>query len=141
MIGATGVLTVAASLSGRPLVHAADPSPEMDYLAIFGRANQPLALIEKPKGVPIGKGTSIEIDTFPLRVENVDASRAQRLRWRMAELDRSASRPLPTGFRVYAEKQSVEPSYASASQRFTIKVSDPVDVLHTNGASDCSGGM
>jgi len=141
VIGAIGVLTVAASAVGQPRVHAADQPPEMDYIAIFSRANQPLAVIEKPKGVPTGIGTSIEIDSFPLRTETVDASQARQLRQRMPEMDRSTSRTLPQGFRVYADKQSVEPSYASASQRFRIRVSDPVDGLHTNGASDCSGGM
>jgi hypothetical protein len=111
----------------------------MDYLAIFSRTNQPLALIEKPKGVPIGKGTSIEIDTFPLRMENVDATQARRLRQRLGELDRIASRPLPEGFRVYADKQNVEPSYASASQKFTIKVGDHVDVLDKTGGAGCAG--
>ena len=141
VIGATGVLTVATGAGGQPRVHAADQAPEMDYIAVFSRANQPLAVIEKPKGVPTGIGTSIEIDSFPLRTETVDATQARRLRQRMPEMDPTTSRTLPQGFRVYADKQSVEPSYASASRRFTIKVSDPVDGLHANGASDCSGGM
>ena len=140
-VGTAAALTLAGGLSGRTVALADDAPTDKDYIAVFGRTNQPIAVIEKPKGTPIGRGTNFEIEAFPLRVEPIDATQARAYMQHLTELDRSTSRVLPDGFRVYTDRQNVEPSFASASQRYRITVSDPADGLRPRlaSSSDCDG--
>jgi hypothetical protein len=140
IVGGAGALAVAGGVGGQSGALADDAPLDKDYLAVFSRMNQPIAVIEKPKGAPIGRGTSFEIESFPLRVERIDAGQAKAYLQRLAELDSSMSRVLPEGFRVYTDGQNVEPSFASASHRFKITVTDPVDGMHLKSSNDCGGG-
>ena len=140
-VGTAAALTLAGGLSGRTVARGDEPSQDKDYVAVFSRTNQPIAVIEKPKGTPIGRGTNVEIEAFPLRVEPIDATQARAYVQRLTELDRNESRVLPDGFKVYTDRQNVEPSFASASQRYRITVVDPVDGLRgrLGSSSDCDG--
>jgi hypothetical protein len=126
-------------LCGGTLAVAADAPADKDYIAVLSRTNQPIAVIEKPKGTPIGRGTNVEIEAFPLRVETIDATQAKVYVQHLTELDRSTSRVLPDGFKVYSDNGHVEPSYASASQKFRITVTDPLDGQHPLSSNDCGG--
>jgi len=140
-VGTAAALTLAGGLSGRTVARGDEPSQEKDYVAVFGRMNQPVAVIEKPKGTPIGRGTNFEIEAFPLRVEPIDAAQARVYVERLTELDRDAGRILPVGFTVYTDRQNVVPSFASGSQRYRITVADPSDGLRPRllSSSDCDG--
>jgi hypothetical protein len=139
--GIAAALTLALGLSGLSMARADDTSNDKDYIAVYGRTNQPIAVIEKPKGVPIGRGTDFEIEAFPLRVQPIDAAQARAYVQHLTVLDSSKSRILPDGFRVYTDRQNVEPSFAAASRRYRITVADPADGLRPGLASsnDCDG--
>jgi hypothetical protein len=141
VVGTAAALTLAGGLSGRTVALADESPADKDYIAVFGRTNQPIAVIEKPKGVPTGRGTNFEIEAFPLRVEPIDATQARAYVQRLTELDRSTSRILPDGFRVYADRQAVELSFASAAEKYRLTVADPADGLRPRlaSSSDCDG--
>ncbi len=142
-----GILAVAGGFGELPPASAADPAPDKDYLAVFPResSEQPFAMIEKPKGVPIGDGSNVEIHAFALRIERIDAAHAKGFLQGLPALNGGEGQMLPPGFRVYCNKRYVEASYAAASQRYKITFTDPADVAGRggageNGASGGSGG-
>jgi len=133
-LGVTVLLTASCGLEKIPSARVAAPSPNHEYLAVFGRTDrkQPFAVIEKPKDVKIGKGTNVEIEAFTLAVEEIDDDRARGFIQKLAELDRETSQQLPDGFKVYCDKRFVELSSSTYSKRYKIIFTDPVDAI-TNG--------
>jgi hypothetical protein len=137
-----GMLTVAGGLGGSPLAFAANPTPDKDYLAVFprGSTEQPFAMIEKPKGVPIGDGSNVEIDAFALRVTTIDPAHAKAFLQGLPALDAGEGQMVPPGFRLYGDKRYVEASYAAASQRYKITFTDPADVAGRGGGGENGAG-
>lgn len=139
-LGVTALLTASCGLEKTPsarvieFLSVAEPSPNHEYLAVFGRTDrkQPFAVIQKPKDVKIGKGTNVEIEAFTLAVEEIDADRARGFLQKLPELDRETSQQLPDGFRVYCDKRFVEIS-SSYSKRYKITFTDPVDAITKGG--------
>lgn len=139
-LGVTALLTASCGLEKIPSARViefqpvAEPSPNHEYLAVFGRTDrkQPFAVIQKPKDVKIGKGTNVEIEAFTLAVEEIDDDRARGFIQKLTELDRETSQQLPDGFRVYCDKRFVELSSSRDSKRYKITFTDPVDAI-TNG--------
>lgn len=130
-------------LSGRlPFASAADLAPGKDYVAIFRRGSndQPIAIIEKPRDGGTGNGSNVEVDAFGLRTATIDAAQAKTLQKRLPELDGTESRKLPPGFRLYADERYVEVSYAGASQKYRIVISDPADITGTGGGGEGGNG-
>jgi hypothetical protein len=140
-LGLTALLAACGGLEKTPTARAAEPSPNHEYLAVFGWTDkkQPFAVIEKPKDVKIGKETNIEIEAFTLTVEEIDNNRARGFIQKLAELDRETSQQLPDGFRVYCDKRFVKISSSRYSKRYKISFTDPVDAI-TNGAMRRGGG-
>ena len=122
-----------------------EPSPDHDYIAVFGRTDskQPFAVIEKPKGVKIGNGTAVEIDAFLLTMEEVDYSRARGFIEKLSEVDQAMRQQLPDGFRVYADNRFVVTSYSALSRTYKITFTDPVDAITGGGMrrSNPGGGV
>jgi hypothetical protein len=123
------------------LAHAADPPSQKEYIAVFGRGDneRPLAIIEKPTGVPIGNGSPIAIEAFALRVATIDPIRARAVLQRLPKLDAVESQNLPPGFTVYADERYVQVSYAGASQKYKLTFTDPADAAGP-GRGGRSGG-
>ena len=119
---------------------AVDPAPELEYLAVFapGHSAQPFAVLAKPKGVPMGTGTPIEIDAFGLGIAAIDGAQVKTYLHRLPELDRVGSQRLPPGFKVYADNRFVESSYADGSHKYKITFTDPANLVGGRGGS--SGG-
>jgi hypothetical protein len=136
------MLAVAGGFGTVPLAYAADPAPDREYVAVFRRGSndQPFAIIEKPKGVPIGNGSNIEIDAFGLRVAPIEATHVKAFLQRLPELDPGERQKLPPGFTVYANKRYVQASYAGASQKYKIIFTDPADVTGMGGGNEGGGG-
>ena len=136
------ILGPAGGLGGFRRASAADPTPDKEYMAVFRRGSNdwPFAIIEKPRGVPIGNGSNVAIDAFALRVAKIDAAQAMAFRQRLPELDGEERQKLPPGFTVYADKGNVEVSYAAGSRKYTLTFIDPVDVTGTGGGGGGGGG-
>ena len=136
-----GGLVVAGEASWVPRAYAADPSPDKDYIAVYERGSddQAFAVLEKPKGAPVGAGTNIEIDAFGLRVSAIDVPHAETFLHRLPELDRGKSQPLPPGFKVYADSRYVASSYADGSQKYKIIFTDPADAVGMGGSGGGAG--
>jgi hypothetical protein len=137
-----GGLAIAGMVGWVPHAHAADPAPAKDYIAVFGRGSkdQAFALLEKPRGAPMGAGTNIEIDAFGLRVALIDGSHAEAVLRRLPALDRVKSRQLPPGFKLYGDSQYVALSYADGSQKYRIIFTDPADAVGRGGGGAGAGG-
>ncbi len=133
---------VASGVGGGRPAYAADVAADKEYIAVFERGSndQAFAVLEKPKGAPIGAGTNIEIDAFGLRVSPIDAPHAEAFLQRLPSLDRADSQDLPPGFKVYADSRYVVSSYASGSQRYKITFTDPVDAIGMGRSNSGAGG-
>jgi len=131
-----------SGLPGGPFAYAADVSADKEFMAVFQRGSndQAFAVVEKPKGASVGAGTSVEIETFGLRVSAIDPLRAQALLRRLPALDRANSQNLPPGFKVYADSRYVASSYASGSQKYKITFTDPADFAGTGGSGSGAAG-
>lgn len=129
-----GALTPVAVAWWTPRAFAAD-APEKEYLAIFdrGQADQPFAILAKPKGARIGAGTPVEIQAFGLRIAPIDGPQLAEALRRLPELDRVESRQLPPGVKVYADSRCVTLAYAGASHRYKIAFTSPADVTGPGG--------
>jgi len=145
-----GGLAIAGAVGSAPRSDAASAMPEKEYVAVFERGtDQPFAVLAKPKGVPIGPGTNVQIQAFGLRIAPVDGSQLTALLHRLPELDRGERQQLPPGFQVYADRRYVAPAYAGASHKYTITFTDPADAVGlggghgsgSGGAGDGGGGM
>ncbi len=140
------MLSSCGQFEGVPLASAADRAAGKEYIAVFSRetaGREPFAIIEKPAGVPIGTGSQVEIDAFTLRVAPIDATDARVLLRKLPALDAGESQKLPPGFRVYADRGSVQASYAGGSDRYKLTFTDPADVEGQGGrggGSSASGG-
>ena len=137
-----GGLAIGGEVGWVARAHAADPATDKDYIAVFERGSndRPFAVLEKPKGAPMGTGTNIEIDAFGLRVSAIDASQAEAFLHRLPALDRTKSQQLPPGFKVYADSQYVASSYADGSQKYKIIFTDPADVAGMGSSGGGAGG-
>jgi len=134
---------VAGGVGDASRADAADVAANKEYVAVFERGsnNQAFAVLEKPKGAPIGAGTNLEIDAFGLRVSAIDAPQAEAFLRRLPELEWGKSQDLPAGFKVYADSRYVAPSYASGSQKYKIIFTDPADFVGMGrSGSGASGG-
>lgn len=139
----TGItLTAPGRFGSLPLAFAADAAPDKEYVAVFRRGgnDQPFVIIEKPIGIPIGKGSKVEIDAFALRIATIDATQAKAFLRRLPALDAGESQKLPPGFTVYADKRYVKLAYAGASQTYKFTFTDPADVVGTGGGGGSGGG-
>lgn len=139
---AAGMLTLAGLLGTVTAGAAAEAAADKDYVAVFrrGSTNQPFAVIEKPKGVAIGKGTNIEIDAFALRVEAMDAGAARAFLQHQGEVDGDISAKLPPDVKVYSDKRYVEADHAASSQKYTLRFTDPADASGMGGGGGGGGG-
>lgn len=142
VIATSAVLTVAGEFQGLRSVSASDPAQDKEYVAVFrrGSSEQPFAIIEKPRGVPIGNGSNVTIDAFALRVATIDAAHAKVFRQQLPKLEAEESQKLPPGFTVYADKHDVEVSYAAASRKYKLTFIDPADVSGMGGGGETGGG-
>ena len=136
-----GGLAIAGGVGWAPRAFGAEPLPDKDYLAISEQGNRthPFAILEKPKGAPIGAGADVEIEAPGLRVSPIEAPQVDTYLRRLPELDQVDSRMLPPGFKVYADGRYVQPSYAGGSHRYRITFTDPVDARGTGGGSHSGG--
>ena len=132
----------AGAIGETPRASAVDPASALDYLAVFtpGQAAQPFAILAKPKGVRIGTGTTVEIEAFGLRIAPIDGAQAAAVMHRLPELDRVESERLPPGFKVYADRRFVEPSYAAGSHKYKIIFTDPANLVDGGGGGRGGGG-
>jgi len=110
------------------------PSPDKDYVAVFSKAHEPFAVIEKPKGIPIGAGTAVEIDAFGLRIAADDPAILPFLR-RQPEWVGDERTKLPPGFVIYANPNTVRVHVAASSQKCRIQFIDPIDLVGPGGGS------
>ncbi len=135
-------LAVAGWVGGMSSAYAAAVVDGKEYIAVFerGSSDQAFAVLEKPKGVPVGAGTNVEIDAFGLRVSAIDAPHAEALLRGLPTLDRAKGQDLPPGFTVYADSRYVETSYASGSQKYKITFTDPADYVGMGRSNSGAGG-
>jgi hypothetical protein len=137
------VATFVAVWPGRPVGAAAAsgfvPSPDKDYVAIFSKDGGPIAVVEKPKGVPIGPGTAVEIDAFGLRIAADDRAILPFLR-RQPEWVGDERAKLPSGFVIYANPNVVRVHVAASTQKCRLQFIDPVDLVGPGGGSKGGGG-
>jgi hypothetical protein len=137
-----GGLVVAGEVGRVPRVYAAEVAADKEYIAVFERGSndQAFAVLEKPKGAPLGAGTTLEIDAFGLRVSAIDTPQAEAFLHRLPELEWGKSQDLPPGFKVYADSRYVAPSYASGSQKYKIVFTDPADYVGMGRSNSGAGG-
>ena len=133
---------VAGGVGEASRAYAADAAADKEYIAVFERGSndQAFAVLEKPKGAPMGAGTNCEIDAFGLRVSAIDAPQAEAFLHQLPELEWGKRQDLPPGFKVYADSRYVAPSYASGSQKYKIVFTDPADFVGMGRSSSGAGG-
>jgi len=133
---------VASWVSGMSPAYAAAMSGGKEYIAVFerGTQDQAFAVLEKPKGAPVGAGSNVEIDAFGLRVSAIDAPHAEALLRELPAMDWAKGQDLPPGFRVYADSRYVALFYASGSQKYKITFTDPADYVGMGRSNSGAGG-
>ena len=146
LVGLAGTvgLTAVGAFEKVTLTYAGELTPGKEYVAVYTKSNPKaaFAVLEKPKGMAIGRGTNVEIDAFGLKYQEVDYDTAKTLAQKLVELDSAESRKLPDGFKVFGDKRHVEPTYAAGSKKFMIKFIDPSDVSgYGMGGGSGGGGM
>jgi len=109
-------------------------SPDKDYVAVFSKTNTPFAVIEKPKGFPIGPGTQVEVDAFGLRIVEGDPAILPFLQ-RQAMWVGDDRAKLPPGFAIYTNPNLVRVNLAASTGKCRLQFIDPSEIVGQGGNS------